>query len=84
MEGSLSNYYHNDISNTPSDPDQLYYRAENIIQLLIDYCYTRNCGEEEREKLNEILDALIECHESSELDYVYNNNLDGEEDIYND
>ena len=84
MEGRVFNYYHNDISNNSSDPDQLYYNAENTIQLLIDYCYTRNCGEKEREKLNEILDNLIECHENSELDFIYNNNLDREEDIYND
>ncbi len=78
------NYYHRDLSNNSSDPDQLYYQAENAIQLLIDYCYTRNCGEEEKAKLNEILDALTECHENSELDFIYNNNLDGSGDMYND
>lgn len=85
MDGSsYNNYYHNDLGNISSDPDQLYFQAKTAIQLLIDYCYTRNCGEAEKEKLNEILDMLIECHENSEIDFVYNNNLDGEEGIYND
>ena len=84
MDGSYNTCYHNNLSNISSDPDQLYFQAENAIQLLIDYCYTRNCGEDEREKLYDILNMLVECHDTSELDFIYNNNLDGEEAIYND
>ena len=69
---------------TSSDPDQLYFRAENILQELLDYCYARDGDSEEIEKLNTIIDLLHECHENSSIDFIYNNNLDGEDEIYND
>ena len=72
---------------TSSDPDQLYFQAENAIQGLLDYCtvhYGYSDDSTEIDTLNRILNELIECHENSELDFIYNNNLDGDEDIYND